>query len=54
MQEATQSVFEFEQAQGGGHKMHLHDPSVHALLIEPSLFSMRALAIGVETEGASA
>jgi len=54
VQEATQSVFEFEQAQGGARKMHLHDPSVHALLIEPSLFSMRALAIGVETEGASA
>ena len=34
--------------------MHLHDPAVPALLIEPSLFAMRALAIGVETEGASA
>jgi purine nucleosidase len=54
VQEATQSVFEFEQAQGGARKMHLHDPAVPALLIEPSLFAMRALAIGVETEGASA
>ena len=54
VQKATQSVFEFEQAQGGARKMHLHDPSVPALLIEPSLFAMRALAIGVETEGASA
>ena len=53
-QKATQSVFEFEHAQGGARKMHLHDPSVPALLIEPSLFAMRALAIGVETEGASA
>ena len=54
VQEATRSVFEFEQAQGGSRKMHLHDPAVPALLIEPSLFAMRALAIGVETEGASA
>lgn len=54
VQEATRSVFEFEQAQGGARKMHLHDPAVPALLIEPSLFAMRALAIGVETEGASA
>ena len=54
VQKATQSVFEFEHAQGGARKMHLHDPSVPALLIEPSLFAMRALAIGVETEGASA
>jgi purine nucleosidase len=54
VQEATQSVFEFEQAQGGARKMHLHDPAVPALLIEPSLFAMRALAVGVETEGASA
>ena len=54
VQKATQSVFEFEHAQGGARKMHLHDPSVPALLIEPSLFAMRVLAIGVETEGAPA
>lgn len=34
--------------------MHLHDPAVPALLIDPALFEMRMLRIDVKTEGASA
>jgi purine nucleosidase len=51
---ATRRVIEYGRESNGLDGLHLHDPAVLALLIEPSLFQTRTLHVNVKAEGTQA